>query len=127
MKLPDLARKLIDNKVFGTLSTVNPNGGPQSSVIWVKRDGDNVIFSTIEGRRKTKNMARDPRVSLMLFDPTDPYSYAEIRGTVTMNPEGGPELIQELSFLYEDRPFHEHSPDNKRLVCTITPDKVVTR
>jgi PPOX class probable F420-dependent enzyme len=127
MTLPDLAKKLIDNKAFGTLCTVNPNGGPQSSVIWVKRDGDDVLFSTILGRRKTKNMQRDPRVSLMLFDPADPYSYAEIRGKVTMTTEGGPELIDELSFLYEDRPFHESNPDNKRVVCRLTLAKVVTR
>lgn len=127
MTLPDLAKKLIDDKVFAALSTTNPDGAPQSSVIWVKRDGDDVLFSTIEGRRKTRNMQRDPRVSLLLIDPANPYAYAEIRGAVTMELDGGPELIQELSDLYTGKPFHEHNPDNVRLVCRITPTKVVTR
>jgi len=127
MNLPDLAKKLIDEKVFATLSTINPDGQPQSSVIWVKRDGDEVVFSTVLGRRKTKNMERDPRVSLMLIDPANPYSYAEIRGEVAMDQAGGPELIQELSYLYGGRPYVEQDPTAQRVVCRITPTKVVAR
>lgn len=125
--LPDLAKDLIDNQVFASIATTNPNGAPQSSVIWLKRDGDDIVFSTIEGRRKTLNMQRDPRISIIIFDPMDPYRYAEIRGAVTMTTEGGPELIQELSHMYEDKPFHEHNPANVRLVCRLTPTKVITR
>ena len=75
MTLPDLAKELIDNQVFATLATVNPDGSPQTSVIWVKRDGEDVIFSTIRGRRKTFNMQRTPQVSLLVFDPDDPLRY----------------------------------------------------
>ncbi len=127
MTLPDLAKELIDNQVFATLATVNPDGSPQTSVIWVKRDGDDVIFSTITGRRKTFNMQRSPQVSLLVFDPDDPYQYAEIRGTVTITTEGGPELIQELSNLYEGKSFHEKHPEAQRVVCRLTPTRVITR
>ena len=127
MKLPELAKELIDNQTFATLATVNADGSPQTSVIWVKREDDNVIFSTITGRRKTFNMQRNPPVSLLLFDPDDPYTYAEIRGTVEFTPEGGPELIQELSHKYENKPFHEKHPEAERLVCKLTPTRVITR
>jgi len=127
MRLPDLAKELIDNQTFATLATVNADGSPQTSVIWVKREDDDVIFSTITGRRKTFNMRRNPNVSLLLFDPEDPYTYAEIRGTVQLTPEGGPELIQELSHLYDEKPFHEKHPEVERLVCRLTPTRVITR
>ena len=123
--LPDLARNLLDHNTFVVLSTVNPDGSPQSSVIWATHDGDALVFSTILGRRKTRNMRRDPRVSACLYDPANPYSYVEIRGTVSMTTEGGPDLIQELSRRYDGRPFTESSPDNVRVVCRLTPTRTV--
>ena len=126
VSLGELAERLIDGNVFVTLSTINPDGGPQSSVIWVKRDGDEVVFSTILGRRKTLNMEPDPRVSLCFFDPANPYRYIEVRGTVTMTTDGGPELIEELSQRYDGRSFTESSPDNVRVVCRVTATRVVT-
>jgi PPOX class probable F420-dependent enzyme len=125
MPLTDLARRLVDMKAFAILATVNPDGGPQSSVIWLKREGDDVIFSTIRGRRKTKNMEREPRVSLCMYDPADPYLYTEIRGGVTMVEEGGRELINELSLRYDDKPFRVEAPEVVRVVCRVTPSKVL--
>lgn len=125
--LPDVARTLLDARTFAVLTTLNPDGGPHASVIWVKRDGDTVLFSTIEGRRKTRNIRRDPRVSLCAYDPADPYSYVEIRGTVSMTEVGGRELIDELSVRYEGRPFVEGRPDAVRVVCRVNPTKVVVR
>jgi PPOX class probable F420-dependent enzyme len=125
--LTELARNLLDGRTFAVVSTINPDGAPQSSVIWIKRDGDQVLFSTILGRRKTRNMQRDPRINVAMYDPADPYRYVEIRGTVTLTEEGGPELIQELSRKYDDEPFVEGHPDNVRVVVRVTPTKVVDR
>ncbi|MGH3738215.1 MAG: PPOX class F420-dependent oxidoreductase [Micromonosporaceae bacterium] len=122
--LPELARHLLDGRVFAVLATVTGSGAPQSSVIWVKRDGDQVVFSTIRGRLKTRNLERDPRVSLCLYDPADPYAYVEIRGTVTMDEQGGPELIDELSRAYDGKPWTVR-PHETRLVCRVTPTKVI--
>src|SRR6516165_7748940 len=77
--LPDLLRDLLDARAFAVLSTINPDGSPPSSVIWATYDGDEVVFSTILGRRKTRNMERDPRVSLCVYDRADPYRYVEVR------------------------------------------------
>jgi PPOX class probable F420-dependent enzyme len=70
--LPPMTRRLLDASTYAVLATVNGDGSPQSSVVWVCRDGDELLMSTIRGRRKTANMARDPRVSLCLYDPADP-------------------------------------------------------
>src|SRR5688500_12834694 len=110
MNLPELAKRLIDSRTFATIATVNPDGSPQNSVIWIKREDDTVVFSTILGRRKTRNMERDPRVSILLFDPQNPYVYVEIRGMVSMTKDGGPELIEELSQRYDGQPFTEKNP-----------------
>ncbi len=125
--LPDLVRDLLDTTTFVVLTTVNPDGGPQSSVIWVKREGDVIVFSTILGRRKTRNMQRDPRMSICAYDPADPYRYFEARGRVSMTTEGGPELIQELSQKYDGKPFREGRPDNVRVVCRMAPERVIVR
>jgi PPOX class probable F420-dependent enzyme len=122
--LTELVRRLCDVNTFATLCTVNPDGSPQSTVVWIKADGDQLLFSTIHGRRKTLNMQRDPRVSICMFDAEDPYSYTEIRGTVSMTEDGGPELINELSWKYDGVEFVEGSPDNVRVVCRVTPTRI---
>lgn len=126
LPLPEYAAQLLDANVFVTLSTINPDGGPQSSIIWAKRDGDVIVFSTILGRRKTRNMQRDPRVSLCFFDPANAYTYFEVRGTVTMDTDGGPELIEELSQRYDGRTFTEGNPANVRVVCRVDATKIIT-
>ncbi|HEY2792017.1 MAG TPA: PPOX class F420-dependent oxidoreductase [Micromonosporaceae bacterium] len=123
--LTETAKRLLDANTFAIVSTVNPNGGPQSSVVWIKRDGDDVLFSTIRGRRKTNNLERDPRVSICMYDPANPYVYVEIRGPVTMTTEGGRELINELSLRYGGEEFPIEPPENVRVVCRIKPDRVI--
>jgi PPOX class probable F420-dependent enzyme len=125
MPLTDLARRLLDANTFAILATLNPDGGPQSSVIWIKRDRDDVVFSTIRGRRKTRNMERDARVSICMYDPADAYVYTEIRGSVTMIEEGGRELINELSLRYDGEPFRVEPPEVVRVVCRVTPARVI--
>jgi PPOX class probable F420-dependent enzyme len=93
--LPDVARRLIDNPTYAVLTTINADGTPQSTVIWVKRDGGDVLFSTVRGRRKTSNMERDPRVSICAFDPAQPYSYCTVEGTVALSDDQA-DLIGEL-------------------------------
>jgi len=122
--LPDVTRQLLDARVFAVLATVSPSGAPQSSVIWVKRDGDDVLFSTIRGRLKTRYMEQNPLVSLCLYDPDDPYSYVEIRGEVSLTEAGGDALIDELSRAYDDKPWTVR-PRETRVVCRVTPTKVI--
>ncbi|MGG7572068.1 PPOX class F420-dependent oxidoreductase [Streptomyces sp. BP-8] len=127
--LSDELRMLLDSPVFVTLATIQPDGSPQVSPVWVKRDGDDLLISTTAGRRKEANIRRDPRVSVV-FQPFDaPYTYAEIRGTATLTTEGGPELIDELSRKYTGKDYADFNPaaadDAPRVVVRITPHKVV--
>ncbi|KRV51145.1 pyridoxamine 5'-phosphate oxidase [Wenjunlia vitaminophila] len=125
--LPEALRNLVDEPVFATLATIQPDGSPQVSVVWVKRDGDDVLFSTVEGRRKHLNVARDPRVSVVLVSPSNPYTYFEVRGTVSLSHEGARELIDELARKYLGAERYEaDGPDDVRVVARVTPRKVVS-
>lgn len=94
-KLNSVARAVIDGQHVATIATSNVDGRPQSSAIFVKRDGDTVLFSTIKGRLKTRNMMRDPRVSLLVRDTTTG-RYVEIRGTVDITEDPLKSLLYEM-------------------------------
>jgi PPOX class probable F420-dependent enzyme len=122
--LPAEVRPLFQAPVFVVMTTINPDGAPQSSVVWSKVDGDTVVMSTIRGRRKCRNMERDPRVTLLSYDPEDPYSYVELRGTVSLDEAGGAELIDELSRAYDGKPWTVR-PAETRVVVRFTPHKII--
>ena len=126
--IPPEAYPMLDAAEFATIATTNPNGYPQLSVVWVERDGNDLLVSTIKGRRKYLNMERDPRVTVLVYPKDNPYSYVEVRGRVTMTEEGGRELIDRLCQQYTggDRYTGDDGTDNVRVVCRITPEKVVT-
>jgi PPOX class probable F420-dependent enzyme len=123
--LPKQIKDLLDGKSFVMVSTINPDGSPQTSPVWAKRDGDTVLLSTVRGRRKTANMERDPRVSVVVTDPENPYFYREIRGRVQLTEQGGRELIDELSMKYMGKPYDMDGPDAVRVVVRLAPDRVV--
>lgn len=120
-------RAVLDSPEFATVATLLPDGSPHLSVVWVERDGDDVLFSTVVGRRKHRNLLADRRVSLLVYPKDNPYSYVEIRGTITMTEEGGRELIDRLAGKYRglDRYPFDDGTDNVRVVVRVTPTKVV--
>lgn len=99
--LNDSVRALLDAPIPAVLATVNPDGSPQTSVVWGGRDGDDLLVSTAAGRRKERNLRRDPRASLTLYDPADPLRYAEIRGVATITEDIGRSLAVVLAEQYE--------------------------
>ncbi|MEV0622592.1 PPOX class F420-dependent oxidoreductase [Nonomuraea sp. NPDC050404] len=119
-------RQLLDAPNFATVTSLNADGGPQSSVVWVRTDGDDVVFSTVKGRRKPRNYERDPRASLLVIDPGNPYRYVEVRGRVTMTPDPEGALIEELSQKYRGQPW-EDKPGTERLIVRISPERVFLR
>ncbi|MEU7427831.1 PPOX class F420-dependent oxidoreductase [Streptomyces sp. NPDC048362] len=127
--LSDRLKALLDGKVFIVVSTIQPDGSPQSSPVWVKRDGDDLLFSTTADRRKKKNLDRDPRVTVVVMNPEQPYEYAEIRGAAEMTTEGGRQLIDELSQKYTGQKYADFNPasaqDAERVVVRVSPHKVV--
>jgi PPOX class probable F420-dependent enzyme len=109
-------RRLLDGRHFAVMATINPDGGPQGSAMWVGRDGDDVLFSTVAGRRKHRNLLRDPRVSITVLDSDDPYNYVELRGTVTFTEDVGRRFDIGLSWAYDGKDPDEDPPDAVRLV-----------
>ncbi|MFG2006709.1 PPOX class F420-dependent oxidoreductase [Spirillospora sp. NPDC048911] len=126
MALDEKARALFDATNFVTLATINPDGAPQASVVWAKADGDDILVSTAKGRRKHTNILRDPRVNLVTFDLADPYVYAEVRGTATLQDDPDGTLIEELSQRYTGQSWQEHGPV-ERVIIRVTPNHVHTR
>ena len=89
LTLTDDIKKLLDRPNFAHLSTLMPDGSPQSAPVWIMREGDRILLGTGEGSLKARNTRRDPRVALSIVDMDDPYSEAQLRGRVVeRRPDG---------------------------------------
>jgi PPOX class probable F420-dependent enzyme len=128
MVMSDGARKLVDGANPAVLATVNADGSPQTSVVWVGRDGDEVVISTAAGRRKDVNLRRDPRASLLVIAKDDPDEYVEIRGTASVTEDVGRALAVRLAEVYEGEgagtEYLELPPEVIRTVVRITPTRL---
>lgn len=127
----EVARALIDGDNPAVLATTNSDGSPQTSVVWVGRDGDDVLISTGQGRKKDRNVRRDPRVSVIVIDKDEPLRYVEIRGTAAVSPDVDRELAQRLAEKYEGegagQEYVDLPPEVIRIVIRITADKIHVR
>jgi PPOX class probable F420-dependent enzyme len=121
--LSEATRALTDGKNYAVLATINADGSPQTSVMWVGRDGDDILFSTVEGRRKHRNRLRDPRVSVSVIDSADPENYVELRGRVSMTPDEGRRFDTGLSWKYDDKDPGEDRPGAVRVVVRLAVER----
>jgi PPOX class probable F420-dependent enzyme len=121
--LNDEIRRLLDGRHFAVLATLNPDGGPQTSAMWVGRDGDDVLFSTVAGRRKHRNLERDPRASVTILDSDDPYNYVELRGRATIEPDVGRAFDIGLSRVYDGHDPDPDPPGAVRLIVRMEIDR----
>ena len=127
----DLARQSADRILSGphlsVLTTVNSDGSPQASVILVKPDGDGIYFSTIKGRRKTANMQRDPRVSLLVHSlpgAVGEITYAVISGTVELADDPDASFHQVMYDLHMGGAPAPVEPGAERLIVRLRPQRV---
>jgi PPOX class probable F420-dependent enzyme len=81
--LSEKARALIARPVLASLATLNADGSPQITPLWIDLDGDDVVFNTSQSRKKARNLERDGRVAVTVIDPDDAYNVVAFRGTVT--------------------------------------------
>lgn len=103
-KIPDSHRDLIAGPRVAALTTLMPDGGPQTTVVWCNFDGTHVLVNTMRGFRKERNMRANPKVTLLCYDPRQPLRSLEVRGTVVeMTEEGAMEHLDGLSELYTGR------------------------
>ena len=80
--IPEKFLDLFQKQAFANLGTIMSDGSPQVTPVWVDYDGKYVRFNSALGRVKDRNVRRDPRVSLSILDPDNPYRYLAIRGRV---------------------------------------------
>jgi PPOX class probable F420-dependent enzyme len=121
------AARILSGPHLSVLTTTNPDGSPQASVIFVQPDGDDVLFSTIKGRRKTANMQRDPRVNLLVHSlpgGEGEVTYAAVSGTVelTDDPEGAFHQVMYGRYMGGTTPPPE--PGAERLIVRLRPAHV---
>ena len=102
--LPDTAREVLEGPHLAHVVTMNPDGSPQVSCVWVGLDGDDVVFASLGPWRKLRNLERDPRVAVSVEAPgtnaMGMQEYLVLQGTATVQLGGGPELLQELAHVY---------------------------
>ncbi|HJZ37177.1 MAG TPA: PPOX class F420-dependent oxidoreductase [Solirubrobacterales bacterium] len=124
--IPDEAKHLFENKDFAHVATLNADGSPQNSAVWIGLDGDLVTFNTAEGRLKTKNVARDGRVAISVVNQENPYENLIIQGKVVeLAHEGADDDIDALAKRYLDADSYPFRQDGEvRVIVKIEPEKV---
>jgi PPOX class probable F420-dependent enzyme len=101
--IPENYLDLFQKKAFAHLATLNSDGTPQVTPVWVDYDGTHILINSARGRRKDKNMERNRAVALSIQDPDNPYRYLEVRGSVDeITEEGADEHIDKMAKKYID-------------------------
>lgn len=124
-KLTELAKSLIDGKNFACVATLMPDGSPQVAPLWIERDGDTVVINTTITRQRYKNLQRDPRIGVTVFDMANPYVNVVIWGKVVeMTQSGAEEHIDKLSMKYSGKKYPYHEPHSPRVIVRIEPSRI---
>lgn len=124
-ELTNLAKKLIDGKNLASVATLMPDGSPQVAPVWVDREEDIVVINATTTRQRYRNLRRNPRVALCVFDMADIYSKVLIRGKVIeITKKGAEEHIDKLSMKYKGRNYPDHRVDQPRVIIRIRPEHV---
>ena len=120
----DTLRLLGEGKNLATIATIMPDGSPQATVVWIDTDGEHVIFNTAEGRVKTNNLRRDPRVAVAIVNADNPYEQVTVRGRVVeFTHEGADAHIDALAKKYLDLDEYPlRNPDEQRVIVKIVPN-----
>ena len=123
ISLSEATLGLLDGPNYAVLATVNADGSPHTCAMWIGRDGGDLLFSTVEGRVKHRNMLRDPRASVTVIDSADPENYVELRGRVSMTPDIGRRFDTQLSWKYDGKDPGEDRPGAVRVVVRMVVEK----
>jgi PPOX class probable F420-dependent enzyme len=134
MKIPDSHIDLIEGPVSVALSTLMPDGQPQTTVVWCNYDGTYILVNSMSKFQKTKNMRRHPKVTILAFKRSNPLRFIEVRGTVVeMTEDGALAHLDELAILYTGKApyFGEVIPKEWKaretpVLCKIAPVRINT-
>ena len=122
--LDERTLELLNGKNFGTVSTIMASGHPQTQMMWVDTDGENVIFNTEIHRAKFKNLERNPLVTVMVMDADNPWRYVEVRGHVveTIAGQEARDHIDSLAMKYLDKKY-PNPVQSERVIVKVAPDR----
>jgi PPOX class probable F420-dependent enzyme len=119
---------ILQGPYTGVLTTLFADGSPQSTPLWFLLEGDDILFSTTAGKQKLRNIARDPRATFAVYNPTNDMSYVEVRGTivVTEDPTANTRdrIVQKHG--YADGSAFD-APGTQRFTLRLTPTKIIGR
>jgi PPOX class probable F420-dependent enzyme len=130
VELAEDVRRKVEEPNFWHLATVNPDGSPQSTVIWAHMRDGRILVNTALGRIKPRNIAHDNRVALSLFYPDNPYANIQIQGRVveTITGEQAERDIDDLSEKYTGQtPYPWRKEGEQRVTFLIEPAHVLHR
>ena len=117
--------KMLTDTNIAFIATVNKDGSPQVTPVWIHMEGDLIIVNTEVGRVKQLNVERDPRVSISLVDKNDPYKFLGLDGTVieqtTAGADSGIDALSKKYLNKDNYPFRK--PDEKRITLKIRPER----
>lgn len=125
--LTEAVRRILDGPHLSVVATTNPDGWAQTSVVFVTREGDDILFSTIEGRRKTTNMRRDPRVNLLVHTVpagVEGATYATVSGTVELTDDPDGSFHQVMYDIHMGGATPPPEPGARRVIVRMKPQRV---
>lgn len=125
-QIPEDRLDLFEKPAVAIFCSLLPDGHPHASPVWVDYDGDHLLVVTRTETRKYRNVVADPRVTVTVTDPDNPYRYVEVRGEVTSMPEEGALAFSDrMARKYWDVDEYPFSRDVDRVLLHIRPDRVI--
>ncbi len=123
--IDEKVKKLAQQDNFGTITTLLRDGTPSTHVMWVDADDEHMLINTEIGRAKFRNVQRDPRVSVVVFNNDNLYEYAEVRGRVvdTVTGDEARKHIDDLSVKYTGKPYDPATIQTERVILKIAPER----
>jgi PPOX class probable F420-dependent enzyme len=125
MELPAEAERLLRSTALAHPATINKDGSPQVTPLWIDVEDGKPVMNTAVGRLKERNIRRDPRISLEVTDPEDSEVYVEIRGTAALVLEGARDHAHRLAMKYTGAPIDNFQPGVDRITIVVTPHRVL--
>jgi PPOX class probable F420-dependent enzyme len=118
-------RQLAKGPNFAAVTTLLPSGHFQTQPIWVDADEESIYLNTEVDRTKFKNVERDPRITVMIWDRDNPYKYGEVRGRVVDTVRGEParRMIDDLSRKYNGKPYPAEAIGSERVILKVQPEQ----
>ncbi len=125
-KIDGKVRELLEAPNVVSVATLDKNGAPDVKVVWADLDNGHVVLNSAEGRQWPENVRRDPRITITVINPENPYEYGQIRGRVVEDThEGADQNIDALAKKYLDKdeyPFRQEG--EQRVMFRVEPERV---